>query len=569
MNVTTAHNGYLTINKPSILSQATIISLDGSTSLSECYSYILHIESQRQLLSSTLLNSSISLTIDNNQFQQPIHGIISKVEQEAHAKHYKIHIAPELIRCHSALHSRIFTNLSIPKIVSSILLYYPNIKVNFSRLKNDYPCINYITQYQESDFTFINRILADAGIAYYFIHGKTHTQCMLSDNYLTTPLSDTIFSHVMHQNTVAPYLSDMSHQSGVTANSLEYFYYEPNQASDIIEASIDYSNNSVMPWFEQLEKKHYCSDVTTPYALTLLQSHQQREYNKKNYQSAKTNVCTVYAGMRIKSSQNTYQVINSRIKINQRKKFLHRLILADANTNTITTKSHQKPRINDIQPAIVIGHKNTVYSNNADAAIKIQFLWDENASGKMNQTRWVRVLQAISGAHWGSQFLPAVGQKVMVGFIGGDIDQPMVIGAYYENASWLPHPKQATLISGIKGDQGSELQFNDAAPSPSITIMSQKDYLVSVDNYAFEHILGNQIIKTKKGNFHIHAKKGEVTLKSQNSIEFNVANSLLKISPDRINLCAPQISINSSNKKSMTSSETVSTNKLLAINLPL
>jgi type VI secretion system secreted protein VgrG len=179
-----------------------------------------------------------------------------------------------------------------------------------------------------------------------------------------------------------------------------------------------------------------------------------------------------------------------------------------------------KPRIQGPQTAIVVGKAGDEILTDQFGRIKVQFHWDRYSPANENTPCWVRVSQAWAGKNWGSVFLPRIGQEVIVEFLDGNPDRPIVTGAVYNGTCSPPYPlPDNATMSTIKsnsstGGQGfNEFRFEDKKGSEQVFMHAEKDQDVRVKNDAKEWI-GNDrhlVIKanqreTVTSDKHTHVK---------------------------------------------------------------
>ena len=151
----------------------------------------------------------------------------------------------------------------------------------------------------------------------------------------------------------------------------------------------------------------------------------------------------------------------------------------------------KKPVINGVQTAIVTGDSADEIMIDQYGRVKVQFDWDREGKKDSKSSCWIRVAQNWAGKKWGAFFFPRVGQEVLVDFINGDPDQPIISGAIY-NADLMPPyalPAEKTQ-SGIKtrstkeggADNFNELRFEDKKGSELVYIQAEKDKQLYVKN---------------------------------------------------------------------------------------
>ncbi|MCZ6678718.1 MAG: type VI secretion system tip protein TssI/VgrG, partial [Candidatus Poribacteria bacterium] len=148
-----------------------------------------------------------------------------------------------------------------------------------------------------------------------------------------------------------------------------------------------------------------------------------------------------------------------------------------------------KPIVQGIQTAIVVGPKGEEIYTDAQGRVKVQFHWDTDGKYDDKSSCWLRVGQAWAGAGWGSLFLPRVGNEVVVNFIEGDPDQPIIIGSVYNGDNLPPYKLPAektksTIKSNTsKGGKGfNEIRFDDKKGDEQIFIHAENDMDIRIKN---------------------------------------------------------------------------------------
>jgi type VI secretion system secreted protein VgrG len=183
----------------------------------------------------------------------------------------------------------------------------------------------------------------------------------------------------------------------------------------------------------------------------------------------------------------------------------------------------QKPRIQGTQTARVVGPSGKEIWTDKYGRVKVQFPWDRAATDDGNSSCWVRVAQSWAGKNWGAQFVPRTGQEVIVSFLEGDPDRPIVIGSVF-NAEHMPPYELPTngTRSGVKtntspsksADGFNELRFEDSEGHEEIYLHAEKDMQVVVEN--------NQTISVGASK----KDKGDRTTTVQNDDKLTVGNEL-------------------------------------------
>jgi type VI secretion system secreted protein VgrG len=160
-----------------------------------------------------------------------------------------------------------------------------------------------------------------------------------------------------------------------------------------------------------------------------------------------------------------------------------------------------KPRVYGPETGIVAGPSGEEIHVDEHGRIKVQFHWEEETTYDDTSSCWIRVRQQWSGPGWGFQFIPRVGQEVVVEFLGGDPDRPLVMGTVYNGDNGYPYPMPGSKTqSGIKtdsvaGDGSNELRFEDQSGSEEVYIHAQKDFNEVVEHDHTTTVHNNQTIQ--------------------------------------------------------------------------
>jgi type VI secretion system secreted protein VgrG len=181
--------------------------------------------------------------------------------------------------------------------------------------------------------------------------------------------------------------------------------------------------------------------------------------------------------------------------------------------------STPKPLIRGPQTALVVGTSGEEITTDKYGRIKVQFYWDRIGTKDENSSCWIRVAQTWAGAGWGTMFIPRIGMEVVVAFLEGNPDRPLVTGVVYNATQTIPYtqPDNATRstfkTNSSKGGGGfNELRFEDKKDSEEIFLQAQKDYNWQVLNNETGTVTKDQSITVKEGNRSITVSKGNETI---------------------------------------------------------
>lgn len=271
-----------------------------------------------------------------------------------------------------------------------------------------------------------------------------------------------------------------------------------------------------------------------------------------------------------------------------------------------------RPTVLGSQTAIVTGPKSEEVYTDAYGRVKVRFHWDQESDFDENASCWIRVSQGWAGGQYGMMFLPRVGQEVIVDFLEGDPDKPIITGRVYNNDHMPPYklPDHKT-ISAIRtcsspgGKGGNEIRFEDKKGGEQLLLFAQNSLhlraggnryesvcgeahrIIAGDSYDFvkktkneivnldvwettkgdryrlvkgkvrEEVLGDQIT-TVNGEFNISNDKGGIFIDSNTSITLSVKGNFIKIDPSGVTIVGQMVNINSGGSKGMPSNCIVS-----------
>lgn len=419
---------------------------------------------------------------DSKKVTRAYHGIITNMEhlktifderkQVTHFFHFQLQPLFWMLK-HSRDH-RIFQEQSAIDIIQSILSEngVSDFKIQATGGKQTR---EYCVQYGESHYDFVSRLLEEEGIGYYFEHTDSrHIMVLFDKNSSFTEIAQGSlpFLNVDTDGSFIDHVFAFGKKSQVAAKSyktIDYNYVTPNtellsnstgngfgkeiyEYPGLFQQSADGGKlvDQRMEEIEWFTKRVYgrssCTSLA-PGSSFFLKEHPIAQYNKE------------YAISYIKheiiaqpDNQSSWQD-SDKLSLTYTNSF-------EGFLKTIPYRPHrktQKPRIYGSQTAFVTGAGTEVYGD-AMARIKIKFHWDLKNPDDETSSLWVRVSQSLSGASWGALHMPRIGMEVVVSFIDGDPDRPLVTGCVYNQAFMPPYspkdmPHYMTLKSKTFDDE--------------------------------------------------------------------------------------------------------------------
>ncbi len=195
----------------------------------------------------------------------------------------------------------------------------------------------------------------------------------------------------------------------------------------------------------------------------------------------------------------------------------------------------RKPVVQGMQTAMVVGKAGEEIWTDKYGRVKVQFHWDRLGKDDENSSCWVRVQQSWAGKGWGSMFVPRIGMEVVVSFLEGDPDRPLITGCVYNGDAMPPYAlpaeqtKSTIKSNSSKGGGGfNELRFEDKKGSEEVYVHAEKDHLRVVKNDD-THQIGKVCV-----------------MEAGTSIELKVGSSSILIEPAKITIKSTQIAIEGS-----------------------
>jgi type VI secretion system secreted protein VgrG len=401
---------------------------------------------------------------------------------------YRLTIRPWLWQLTRSGDCRIFQQMSIPDIVTQI--FQDRGFTDFERvLFEDYDQRDYVVQYRETDFQFISRLLEREGIYYFFRHEDGKHTLVLADSpqaHTTSPGCEQLgyAPDDEHRDAMQQYVRQWKAQAqlepGVFALG-DYDFTKP-QVQLFAQATSTDNAASGLQVYDYPGGFDNFGDADAYARLRLDQSRREAqrwtgECNARPMAVGATFQLTDHP----RDDQNrSYLVTWARYRVkgqdarstdDDEDPFTCTLTAIDAQVTYRPPWTTGRPLVRGPQTATVVGPDGQEIWTDQYGRVKVQFPWDRVGTNDENSSCWIRVSQGWAGGSFGAQFIPRIGQEVIVDFLEGDPDRPIIVGCVYNGSNMPPFslPDNQTR-SGIKGrstpggsyDGGNEIHFEDA-----------------------------------------------------------------------------------------------------------
>lgn len=468
-----------------------------------------------------LLGETCSFTFERGSMYRRVTGIVAEVG-EYHTIDNRVHcdlvITPALELQRHKLNTRIFQQKTVPEILEEVLEadlsdYDRNVEL---RLTRDYPTCEYRTQYNESDLDFCQRLMEEEGIIFWFEFDDDTENLVLADSADSYEDIQSLHGNLLrfteyeaevkgHEYVDTFRVVSQIRPTKISTRHFDWTHppFMVEQASEQEEVDGSEARNGSL-FGPQREQYEHGTRPITFYDYDTVYNHNDAEDQRKLRREQQAYDTRVIEGrstvIGIKAGQIFELRDHPRAELNMRYLVLsvfHELgdkgarnafRCIPARTPFRPRRETPRPRIVSIQTATVVGPAGEEVHTDIHGRIKVQFHWDREGSLDEHSSCYVRVIQPWAGPGWGFVFLPRIGMEVVVTFVNGDPDQPLIAGAVYNATAPTPYPlplekaKGVIKTNSIHGTGYNELTFDDTGGAEHIIVHAQKDYTETVEN---------------------------------------------------------------------------------------
>ncbi|HUI40343.1 MAG TPA: type VI secretion system tip protein TssI/VgrG [Terriglobia bacterium] len=581
--------------------------LAGQEGISRPFTYELELlaPTNSAIAFNSIVGQNVTVTIQlPDGSPRYINGYVSRFAQgatdERYFTRYHAQVVPWLWFLTRHADCRIFQNMTAPDIISQVFQLF-----DFASFKNKttatYPNLEYCVQYRETAFNFVSRLMEQFGIFYYFDHSTQgqHTLVMCDSNNglpvcAGSPLSyQTEVGGLEDPEVVSDWHLEQELETGkysvtdydftapsnnLLAQNPTVVSVSPNQGLEIFDypglhihtepgdevpkLHLEEGNTVAKTRMEE-EEAHAvvstgasnCRGLASGYTFEL-QNHYRSDQNAKYLLTEVQQVA---------SEGNTYAT-----GTRETESYSNRFTCIPTATPYRPNRVTRKPFVQGPQPALVVGKSGEEIWTDNYGRVKVQFYWDRIGTQDENSSCWVRVSHPWAGSGWGAVALPRMGQEVIVDFLEGDPDRPIIMGRVY-NANQMPPyalpdmQTRSTVQSRSSKGGGTanynEIRFEDKAGSEQVFLNAEKEMDLRVEKESREYVGANrhlivnssqfELVNTDK-HLHIKGKQNEKIESDQsltvggNCMESISANQSVKIGANR------KVSIGGSDSRTVT-----------------
>lgn len=497
------------------------LALRGEERLSTPFEYILETEVATDGLDlGGLPGQPVDVTlVDGEGGETVLNAIVWAVRREG--RRCQLTLRPWLARLGLTSDNRIFQDQNVLDILKSILA-----ETELGPLREAVTAPPearpYCVQFGETDLAFVSRLLEDEGIGYYFAHDAgQHTLVVFDDvsgcgeapggalPYLALPDS-------------ASFAEDRRIQRLSTSNSLAPGKVEARDyAFETPDETLEVTIGSAPRGLYLYPGRHTTTAAGQTAARRQLEAHEAAARAVEG----ETPWRPLGAGQTVTLKDAPDAALNAKHLVRAVRREIrrnHYVATFEAQAADAPWRPPlltPRPRMAGPQTAMVVGPAAEEIWTDKHGRVKVQFHWDREGKRDENASCWLRVAQLWAGAGWGTVVLPRIGQEVVVSFLDGDPDRPLVTGVVYNAGNPPPYALPAeqtktTLKSASSKDADgyNELYFEDKAGEEEIHLHAQKDLTLDVGNDQTETIKNARSVTIEEGDDSLTITKGKRTV---------------------------------------------------------
>lgn len=521
----TQENRFLTIDTPLGKDVLLMQALTGHEAISALFSFQLDLLSEKPFVPpDAIIGQPVSMTVElRDGTQRFFHGIVKTFgyrTRDARFSYYHAEVVPWLWLLTNTANCRIFQDMTAPEIIKKVFqdLGFRDYK---DVLIGNYTRLDYCAQYRETDFNFISRLMEEEGIFYFFEHEAAKHTLMLADSpqahkpcpgqpgarYLpegglgeeedvvTTwqakqslrPAKYTLRDYHFETPGRSLEVSEATTVSIGGTGKLEVYYYPGeyaqrfNKTGQRLEQVEQEGRKFVRLRMEEEEVPHaiasgssYCKAFVSGCRFDL--THHSEEMNGSY----------VLTSVRHWAVQSPDYVSGDEAEEHYRNSFTCIPHSVSYRPRRVTLK----PVVRGPQTAVVVGRRGEEIDCDKYGRVKVQFHWDRTGRRDENSSCWVRVGTIWAGKQWGVIHIPRIGQEVIVAFLEGDPDQPIIIGSVYNQEQMPPYELPANKTqSGIKSRSSkggtaahfNEIRFEDKKGQEEVYVHAERNLTTVVE----------------------------------------------------------------------------------------
>jgi type VI secretion system secreted protein VgrG len=536
MAVITQHRRLFTLSTPLGTDAMLVTGFRGREELSRPFSFTLDLLSDNLAVApADLVGMAVGWTVNMpdegpRQFHGYVRRLVAGPQARDSIRSYRAEVVPWLWFLTRTTDCRIYQNKTVPDIIADVFSRFGFSAATESRLKATYPTREYCVQYRETAFDFVSRLMEEYGIYYYFTFAADKHTLVLADDvsgyFDCDPHKEVEYRpELPDAEVVSEWDRAFEYRSGKVTHT-DYNFTTP--ATNLLT---DASSTKPLSGLSKFELFDYPGRYAVAGDGTGLAKVRIEEVEAGYDTASGISRCSSFAAggkfaltghpadagnyvfVAVEHAGTETQGIRAG---DQHADYRNSFLCIPADVPFRPARVTPRPVVQGPQPAVVVGPSGEEIYTDKYGRVIVQFFWDRLGQKNENSSCWMRVAEMWAGKQWGMVFTPRIGQEVLVEFLEGDPDQPIVTGRVYNAEQMPPYALPANMTqSGIKTrstkeggtDDFNELRFEDNKGKEDIYFHAQKDFHRLVENDDDLKVLHDQTI-TIKNNRTLEVQEG-------------------------------------------------------------
>lgn len=489
---------------------------------------------------------TLSMLVDDTGTTRAFNGMVASLESlggDTDFDSYALRVVPMLWLLTLNTQTRVFQNKTVVDIVKEVLTAYSITPTDNTQAT--YTPLEYCTQYRETDFAFVSRLLAQHGIFYTFVHTSSDHTLVLGDASAQLPDCDTAasFRYAPEQDGRSGFYeprvtrfglrsslatgktnfwdyrfptfatssssAESDTKSALGTNAHEMYDYADGASAYLKTDSGDGKVVTVQTQFQNVARDIFDSESTLASGDSLAGTLQSgKTFTLTGYPQSSAN--QKYLATRVVHTGRQRPGYRAEDDRSTGAHYRNSFEAKPANVVYRSPQTFPKPRVQGVVTGEVVAPSGDEAYLDKYGRVCVQFWWDRTRKPNTTDNTLLRVAQQWAGKGWGTYFWPRLGDEVLIDFLDGDPDAPIVVGSLYNGVN-LPHydPASQYTRAGIftkSSKQGgaanaNELRFEDLKGSEQIFMNAEKDLDIHVENDWHNQIDNDHHVTIKKDHF--------------------------------------------------------------------
>ena len=499
-----SHRGQITLKIDGLSTEVQVGGFSGHDGLSELFVYDVNISSEETIDATSVVGANALLSLPQNGF---LHGLVNRCQlagKTGKRHQYQVRLVPCVWPMAQGQNCRIFQGKTVQAIVETLFGDRGLAAPRFVLKETPEPRV-FCVQYHESDWAFITRLLEESGIYYYFTHGQSGHEIVFTSDASPHPkveahkqdgskTTELPYHPTAGQNVVEDHVTELVARHELKPDT--YVVREQQLERPWELATFDKSEQSQAS--KPIEIYDYVGEPKGRQPARLPQARLEEQRVPTLRLEGSSTCAALRAGIAFDLVRYVDDTLNKELLL---VRVEHRCSQGQdesgatgsfdyGNRFTVILRSTPfrpppvtpRPVIHGVQAAVVVGPAGEEIYTDELSRVKVQFPWDRLGANDDKSSAWVPVAQLTASSNWGALFIPRIGEQVIVEFLDGDPDQPLIIGQVYHRRNMppasLPGDKTQTVIktnSSPTTGGYNEIRLEDKAHAEMVTIRAELD----------------------------------------------------------------------------------------------